>query len=313
MRTIRICTRQSELALWQANHVRTALQNLYPEMDIELHKVISEGDRTLDIPLHQVGGKGLFLKELEIALLEGKADLAVHSMKDVTVNLPRGLTIPVICTRDDPRDAFVSNRFNSLQDMPEGNNIGTCSLRRTSQLKAAYPHLEFSNLRGNVNTRLAKLDAGQYDAIILAVAGLKRLGHENRIREVISPDLSLPAVGQGAIGVECRVEDQNIRELIAPVNDPDTKILISAERKVNALLNGGCHAPVAVFAEHFTDQQEEKLRLRAVVGELDGSNLLKCERIGTMQFFDTLAEEVADDLIYRGADKILQRFNDDGF
>ncbi len=311
MQPIRICTRQSELALWQANYVKESLQSLYPAMEIHLHKVISEGDRTIDIPLHQVGGKGLFLKELETALLEGKADLAVHSMKDVTVNLPSDLIIPVICPRDDPRDAFVSNRYDSLDDMPEGSNVGTCSLRRTSQLKAVYPHLDFSNLRGNVNTRLSKLDAGQYDAIILAVAGLKRLGYENRIREAISPEISLPAVGQGAIGIECRADDRKMRDLIAPVNDPDSEILISAERKVNALLNGGCHAPVAVFAEHLTDQPEVKIRLRAVVGELDGSNLLKSERIGAHQFSEALAEEVADDLISQGASVILQRYNDD--
>ncbi len=310
MQPIRICTRQSVLALWQANHVKEAIQHLQPEISVEIHKVVSEGDRTLDIPLHQVGGKGLFLKELEMALLEGVADVAVHSMKDVTVNIPDGLAIPVVCSREDPRDALVSNRHASLEDMPEGSNIGTCSLRRTAQLKAAYPHLEFSSLRGNIQTRLSKLDSGQHDAVILAVAGLKRLGMEGRIRQVISPDICLPAVGQGVIGIECRADDARTRDLIAPINDPHSAILVCMERKVNAILNGGCHAPVAVFAEHWTDQEQSKLRLRAVVGELDGSRLLKSDLIGPYRSDSALAEEVAEDLIEQGAEKILRRFND---
>lgn len=310
MRKIRICTRQSALALWQANYVKESLQQLYPGLEVELHKFVSEGDRTLDIPLHQSGGKGLFLKELEMALLEGTADLAIHSMKDVTVNLPAGLTIPVVCPREDPRDAYVSNQYDSLKDMPEGSIVGTCSLRRTAQLRAAYPLLEFSSLRGNVHTRLSKLDGGQYDGIILAVAGLKRLGMEDRIRQAISPDICLPAAGQGVVGIECRADDEKTRDLISPINHPDSAILVATERKVNAILNGGCHAPVAVFAEQSIDKGETKLRLRAMVGELDGSNLLKCDRIGPYQSSDGLAEEVAGDLIDQGAEKILRRFND---
>ncbi|MCY4228303.1 MAG: hydroxymethylbilane synthase [Gammaproteobacteria bacterium] len=310
MQKIRICTRQSALALWQANYVKESLQQQYPGLVVELHKVVSEGDRTLDIPLHQAGGKGLFLKELEMALLEGAADLAVHSMKDVTVNLPDGLTIPVVCPREDPRDAYVSNHHDSLEEMPEGSIVGTCSLRRVSQLKAAYPHLEFSNLRGNVHTRLSKLDSGQYDAVILAVAGLKRLDMEHRIRQTISPDICLPAAGQGVVGIECRAEDEKTRDLISPINNPDSAFLVAAERKVNAILNGGCHAPVAVFAEQWFDRDETKLRLRAMVGELDGSNLLKSDRIGPYQSGGQLAEEVAGELVDQGADKILKRFSD---
>ncbi len=310
MQKIRICTRQSVLALWQANYVKESLQQLYPDLAIDLHKVVSEGDRTLDIPLHQVGGKGLFLKELEMALLDGTADLAVHSMKDVTVNLPAGLIIPAVCPREDPRDAYISNQYDSLEDMPGGSIVGTCSLRRTSQLKAAYPHLEFSSLRGNVHTRLSKLDCGQYDAIILAMAGLKRLGMEDRIRQAISPDICLPAVGQGVVGIECRADDEKTRGLISPINDPDSATLVATERKVNAILNGGCHAPVAVFAEQWIQKEEAKIRLRAMVGELDGSNLLKSDRIGPYQSSNRLAEEVAGDLMDQGADKILGRFND---
>lgn len=311
MRTMRICTRRSPLALWQARHVQTCLEKLHPGLSIELFEVVSEGDRTLDIPLHHAGGKGLFLKELEMALLEEKADLAVHSMKDVTINLPDGLEIPVLCTREDPRDAFVSNHYESLESMPAGGTIGTCSLRRKCQLKAAYPHLHFSNLRGNVHSRLAKLDAKQYDAIILAVAGIKRLGMESRIRQPISPDICLPAAGQGVIGVECRTGDAWIEELISPINDPGSALVVGAERRVNAILNGGCHAPIAVFAEQCRDQGHERLRIRGMVGEPDGTTLLKSDRTGTYEAAEMLAEEVARDLIAQGADEILAR-NSDG-
>lgn len=311
MRTIRICTRRSPLALWQANYVKERLERLHHGLCVELKEVVSEGDRTLDIPLHQAGGKGLFLKELEMALLEGKADLAVHSMKDVTMHVPDGLKIPVVCSSEDPRDAFVSNHFASLDSMPEGGNVGTCSLRRTAQLKAAYPHLRFTNLRGNVNSRLAKLDSGRYDAIILAVAGLKRLGMESRIREAINPDICLPAVGQGVIGIECRANDAQLEDLILPMNDQDSDLRVSAERTVNAILNGGCHAPIAVFAEQSNDRGQAILRLRAMVAELDGSIILKSDHAGPHATKNALAKEVAEDLIAQGADRILRRFNDD--
>ncbi|MXZ80197.1 MAG: hydroxymethylbilane synthase [Gammaproteobacteria bacterium] len=311
MRTIRIGTRRSRLALWQANYVKDGLKRLYPDRDVELVEIVSEGARTLDIPLHQAGGKGLFLKELETALLEGETDLAVHSMKDVTMHLPDGLEIPVLCPREDPRDAFVSNRFDSLDSMSRGGRIGTCSLRRTCQLKAAYPHLAFENLRGNVDSRMAKLDSGQYDAIILAVAGLKRLGMESRIRQAISPDICLPAVGQGVVGIECRSGDSEIRDLILPMNDPDSAIRVDTERQVNAALNGGCHAPVAVFAEPFDDQGEGKLRVRAMVGELDGSTVLKSDRVGPCAAGHMLGEKVAMDLLRQGARAILDRFGGD--
>jgi len=251
------------------------------------------------------------LKELEMALLEGKIDLAVHSMKDVTVNLPDGLHIPVMCSRDDPRDAFVSNHFDTLSSLPEGAVVGTCSLRRQCQIRALYPHVVLKNLRGNVNTRLAKLDDGQYDAIILAAAGLKRLGLDHRITEIIDPSDCLPAPGQGIVGIECRVDDGQVNELISPLNNLDATIQIKAERSANAQLGGGCHVPIAVFSE--LDQQgapENKLsgielRVRALVGRIDGSEIIRSEKRGSAAEPEILGIEIADDLNNQGAGEIL--------
>lgn len=300
-RTIRIATRRSQLALWQAYFVRDELQKHYPDLDVEIVELVSEGDRTLDIPLSQVGGKGLFLKELEQSLISGDCDIAVHSMKDVTVSLPEGLVIETICPREDPRDAFVSNQFESLDAMPDGAVVGTCSLRRGCQLRAAYPHLEVRNLRGNVNTRLSRLDSGDYDALILAAAGLMRLEFHDRIRDRIGTERMLPAVGQGAVGIECREADVEVRDLLRPLGDREATLRVQAERAANAALGGGCHVPVAAFAEI----QGSAMRMRGLVGEVDGSRILRAETTGDVDDAEALGRHVADDLLAQGAAEIL--------
>lgn len=314
MKMLRIGTRKSPLALWQANHVRDALLNAHRDIEVELVEIISEGDKTLDKPLSQSGGKGLFLKELELALLDSSIDLAVHSMKDVTVTLPDGLHIPVVCRREDARDAFVSNEFSLLANMPAGSVVGTCSLRRQCQVLAHYPHLLTKNLRGNVNTRLAKLDDNQYDAIILAVSGLKRLAFEHRITEAIEPSICLPAVCQGVVGIECRIDDQKVNRLIAPLNDRDTALQVQAERAVNQRLGGGCHVPIAVFAElkqpkpyqDLAGQEiRQEMRLRALVGEVDGSRILHSEMTASASEPVALGFAVAEHLLSQGAGDIL--------
>jgi len=301
MKTIRIGTRKSQLALWQAYYVRDRLLERHAQLQVELVEIVSEGDKTLDVPLSQVGGKGLFLKELEMALLEGKTDIAVHSMKDVTVTLPEGLCIPVICPREDPTDAFVSNEYASLEAMPKGGVVGSCSLRRRCQIQAAFPHLEVRNLRGNVNTRLARLDRGDYDGLILATAGLKRLEFHERIRQRLDTALSLPAVGQGAVGIECREGDTETIELISGLADPETTIRLIAERAANERLGGGCHVPIAVHAELIEDQ----VHVRGLVGELDGSRILRAESRGEKEEAEALGQAVAEELIAQGAQVIL--------
>ena len=303
MTVARIGTRTSQLALWQANYVRDALLSGRPGLQVELVEIISEGDKTLDIPLSRAGGKGLFLKELEIALLEREIDLAVHSMKDVTVGLPEGLHIPVYCAGEDPRDALVSNKFGCLDELPEGAVVGTCSLRRQCQIKARYPWLQLKNLRGNVNSRLQKLDSGLYDAIVLAVAGLKRLGMQQRIAQIIPASICLPAVGQGVVGIECRVDDVDIHRLILPLNDARSATRTLAERAANEKIGGGCHVPVAFHCE----QAGQWLTLRGLVGEPDGSGVLRCRRRGPVSDAVQLGIEVAQDLIAQGAGDILGR------
>lgn len=289
------------MALWQANLVANALRDNEKNYTVELVEIVSEGDKTLDIPLAQVGGKGLFLKELEIALLEGDIDLAVHSMKDVTVEMPEGLHIPIVFPREDPRDALVSNRFSSLQDMPEGSRIGTCSLRRQCQIKAGFPHLQMINLRGNVNTRLSKLDSNEYDGIILAVAGLKRLDMEHRIKQVLTPELCLPAIGQGIVGVECRIDDAEMNALLAPHNDSNAWVQVECERAANKHLGGGCHVPVAIYSE----LENDNLTLWALVGEVDGSKLLRSMDSAPSHQAVELGIRVAEDLVSQGAAEIL--------
>ncbi|MDO7909801.1 hydroxymethylbilane synthase [Pseudomonas monteilii] len=300
-REIRIATRKSALALWQAEYVKARLEAAHPGLLVSLVPMVSRGDKLLDSPLSKIGGKGLFVKELETALLEGQADIAVHSMKDVPMDFPEGLGLYCICEREDPRDAFVSNRYNSLDDLPLGSVVGTSSLRRQTQLLSHRPDLEIRFLRGNVNTRLAKLDAGEYDAIILAAAGLIRLGFESRITDSLDVTYSLPAGGQGAVGIECRSADSDIQALLAPLHHLETADRVVAERALNKRLNGGCQVPIASYAVLEGDQ----LWLRAMVGQPDGGALLRAEARGPRTAADLLGVQVADDLLDQGADVIL--------
>ena len=300
--TLRIATRKSQLALWQAEYVRDVLLQYQPDLNVELVKMTTQGDKILDTPLAKVGGKGLFVKELEAGLLSGDADIAVHSMKDVPVELPEGLHLSVICPREDPRDAFVSKNYASFESLPKGARLGTSSLRRQCQLAAQRPDLNIIDLRGNVNTRLQKLDAGDYDAIILAAAGLKRLGMQDRITETLSPEISLPAIGQGAVGIECRVDDDWVNELLAPLNDRDTAIRVRAERALNHRLHGGCQVPIAGYAE----LSHGVILLRGLVGTVDGSKIIHGEIAGQPEDAEYLGRVLAEDLLSRGADKILE-------
>ncbi|MDD3519295.1 MAG: hydroxymethylbilane synthase, partial [Chromatiales bacterium] len=267
---LRIATRKSPLAVWQAEEVARRVRELHPGVRVELVGMTTQGDRILDTPLAKVGGKGLFVKELENGLLDGSADIAVHSMKDVPMALPDGLCLPVILRREDPRDAFVSNRYPNLDALPAGARVGTSSLRRQCQIRARFPGLEILDLRGNVNTRLAKLDAGDYDAIILAAAGLKRLGFSDRITSLLEPQQSLPAVGQGAIGIECRENDPAVLALIQGLDDPETHLRVRAERAMNSGLNGGCQVPIAGHAW----LENDVLHLHGLVGRPDGNEVL---------------------------------------
>lgn len=302
-RTIRIATRKSPLALWQAEHVKSELERHHPGIRVELLAMSTRGDKILDTPLAKVGGKGLFVKELEVAMLEHRADLAVHSMKDVPVEFPDGLGLTVICDREDPRDAFVSNHFASIDDLPQGARVGTCSLRRQCQLKERRPDLEIITLRGNVNSRLAKLDDGQFDAIILAASGLKRLGFDERIRQEIAPEVSLPAVGQGALGIECRLDDAELIDLLQPLNHKDSWARLQAERAMNRQLQGGCQVPIAGYAVLEGDQ----IWLRGLVGEPDGSSVIRYEARGPQADADQLGVTVANALLEGGARDILDK------
>jgi hydroxymethylbilane synthase len=299
---IRIATRKSALALWQAEHVRTGLQTLHPGLEVELVTMTTRGDKILDSPLAKVGGKGLFVKELEQALFDGRADIAVHSMKDMPVELPDGLEIGAILNREDPRDAFVSNTYSSIDELPQGAIVGTSSLRRQCQLKAKRPDLEIRDLRGNVNTRLDKLDNGDYDAIILAAAGLKRLGFEERIRELIGPEVIMPAIAQGAIGIECRSGDERVKALIDLLADDKTSLRITAERALNAALDGGCQVPIAGYAE----LSHGVVVLTGLVGRPDGSEIVQGVISGRPEDAIELGTVLAEDLLSRGADTILQ-------
>ncbi len=299
---VRIATRKSPLALWQAEEVARQLKLHHPGIQIEFVKMTTKGDKILDAPLAKVGGKGLFVKELEQGMLDGTADIAVHSMKDVPVEFPPGLYLPIIMEREDPRDAFVSNNYQSLQDLPATARIGTSSLRRQLQLKAEMPEAEMLDLRGNVNSRLEKLDRGDYDAIILASAGLIRLGFEQRIRSRIAPEYSLPAIGQGAVGIECRENDDRILQLLTPLNHADTHTRLIAERAMNQRLNGGCQVPIAGYAELEGDQ----LWLRGLVGRPDGSEVIRDEIRGPASKAAELGLELAEKLLHKGADNILR-------
>jgi hydroxymethylbilane synthase len=302
LREIRIATRKSALALWQAEYVKARLEQAHPGLIVTLVPMVSRGDKLLDSPLSKIGGKGLFVKELETALLENTADIAVHSMKDVPMDFPPGLGLFCICEREDPRDAFVSNNFDSLDALPAGSIVGTSSLRRQAQLLARRPDLTIHFLRGNVNTRLAKLDAGEYDAIILAAAGLIRLGFENRITSSISVDDSLPAGGQGAVGIECRSADAEIHALLAPLHHDDTAVRVIAERSLNKHLNGGCQVPIACYAV----LEGDSIWLRGLVGDPSGKSLLRAEARAPQAHAQALGVEVAEALLAQGAADILK-------
>ncbi|GHD36500.1 hydroxymethylbilane synthase [Parahalioglobus pacificus] len=300
-RSLVIATRESPLALWQANHVKAALEHAHPDLAVTLLGMTSRGDQLLDVPLAKVGGKGLFVKELETALLDGSADIAVHSMKDVPMAFPDGLGLGVICEREDPTDAFVSNEFDALAALPAGSVVGTSSLRRECQLRARWPHLTVKFLRGNVNTRLAKLDAGEYHAIILASAGLKRLGFAERIRDSLQVEDSLPAGGQGAVGIELRSDDTATLELLQPLHNGPTAARVTAERAMNRHLNGGCQVPIACYAVI----EGEQLWLRGLVGRPDGSQILRAEGRAPMARAEALGVEVGEALLAQGAAAIL--------
>ncbi len=301
MQQLRIATRKSPLALWQAHFVRDALQSLHPDLDIKIIGMTTQGDKILDTPLAKIGGKGLFVKELELALLENRADIAVHSMKDVPMALPPGLVLPIICKREDPRDAFVSNHYSSVDALPANAIVGTSSMRRHCQLKERLPHLHIKDLRGNVNTRLSRLDEGQYDAIILATAGLLRLDMADRISQRMPTGDSLPAGGQGAVGIECREGDENTVALLKALHHEATATCVSAERAVNKTLNGGCQVPIACYAT----LNAQQIDLKALVGSIDGKLMLREEISGPADEAEQLGIELAQRLLARGADKIL--------
>lgn len=305
-KTVRIATRKSKLAMWQAEHIQARLASLYPELTIELVPMSTRGDIILDTPLAKIGGKGLFVKELEAAMLEGRADLAVHSMKDLPVEFPPGLELHTICESEDPRDAFVSNHYQSLNELPEGAVVGTCSLRRRCQVKERFPHLIINDLRGNVQTRLRKLDEGQFDAIILAASGLIRLELGERITSFIPVEDSLPANGQGVLGIEVRSDDDEIKALLEPLQCPTTRYRVLAERAMNRRLQGGCQVPIGAFAVVDGDH----LSLRGLVGDPDGAEVIREEIQGPVEQAEALGIELAEKLLARGAGEILKAVYD---
>jgi|TARA_B110001454_G_scaffold164231_1_gene153779 hydroxymethylbilane synthase len=300
-RTLRIATRKSPLALWQAEHVKSRLLALNPELTVELVTFTTKGDIILDTPLAKIGGKGLFVKELEVAMLAGDADIAVHSMKDVPMEFPEGLELGVILERETPTDAFVSNNFKSLEELPQGAIVGTSSLRRQCQLQNLRPDLVIRSLRGNVQTRLGKLDSGEFDAIILASAGLLRLEMESRIAQYLTPEISLPAGGQGAVGIELRSNDAETLALLKPLQHDTTAYRVTAERAMNRRLEGGCQVPIACYAE----ENNGELWLRGLVGSIDGKQMLTTEYRAPVAEAEALGIRAAEDLLGQGADKIL--------
>lgn len=301
-RTLRIATRNSALALWQAEFIKSELERMHDHVTVELLGIKTQGDKILDVPLAKIGGKGLFVKELEEAMLDGRADLAVHSMKDVPMMFPEGLGLVAICEREDPTDAFVSNDFENVDALPQGAVVGTASLRRESQLRAYRPDLQIRTLRGNVNTRLAKLDAGNYDAIVLASSGLKRLGFDARVRYSMPDTISLPAVGQGALGIECRLDDHELVDLLAPLNHQDSSDRVKAERALNRRLEGGCQVPIAAYA---LLEDNDVLWLRGLVGAVDGTEILRVEGRAPRAEGERLGRELAEELLALGADRVL--------
>lgn len=303
---LRIATRKSPLALWQAEFVKSRLLEIHDGLEVELVTMSTKGDKILDTPLAKIGGKGLFVKELETRMLEGDCDIAVHSMKDVPMEFPEGLFLPVICEREVPLDAFVSNTYEKFEDLPQGARVGTSSLRRKCQLLDLRPDLEIADLRGNVNTRLRKLDEGEFDAIILASAGLIRLEMADRIRSRIAPEVILPAVGQGAVGIECREGDPEVLDLIEPLNHHETSVRVRAERALNHRLEGGCQVPIGSYSILEGDQ----IYLRGLVGAVDGSTIIRAETRGLQADGETLGIQVAEELLDNGAQEILQTLYD---
>lgn len=301
--TLRIATRRSQLAMWQAEYIAAELGRLHPTVAVELIPMSTRGDQILDQPLAKIGGKGLFMKELEDGMLRGEADLAVHSMKDIPWRLPEGFSLAAVSSRADPRDAFVSNKYTTLSELPEGACVGTASLRRQCQIKDRRPDLHIEVLRGNVQTRLRKLDDGVYDAIILAASGLDRLELSARIASRLTPDESLPAVGQGALGIECRADDERVHDLVRGLEDPLTRTCVDAERAMNARLEGSCQVPIGGFAE----LEDNELHLRGLVGSPDGSEVIRGENRGPGAEAARLGTELGDDLLSRGAGRILQQ------
>ena len=301
-KTLRIATRNSPLALWQANFIGSRLKQYWPDLKVELVSMLTSGDKFLKDKLQAVGGKGLFVKELEEALLDNRADLAVHSMKDVPSTFPDGLKLAAICARESPFDVLVSPHFRNLVDLPENAIIGTTSLRRQSQLLAYRPDLRILPLRGNIQTRLNKLNLGDYDAIILAEAGLTRMGLQAHISEVIDPQIMLPACGQGALGIECRVDDTELQNYIKPLNDDLSALCVGAERQVNALLGGNCHVPLAVYCEPLS---EEIIRLRAVVSSADGKQILRSQRESNYREAQALSRQCVQELLSQNAAQLL--------
>ncbi|MDF1555502.1 MAG: hydroxymethylbilane synthase [Deferrisomatales bacterium] len=301
-KTLKIATRKSQLALWQANWIKSQIEERNPGLTVELVRIMTKGDKILDVPLSQVGGKGLFVKEIEDALLDGRADIAVHSMKDVPTGLPPGLHLAVITEREDPRDAWFSKDGVGFRDLPQGALVGTSSLRRQTQLKALRPDLRFEHLRGNVDTRLRKLEEGQYDAIVLAAAGVKRLGLADKVTEYLADDVTLPATGQGAVGIECRIQDPDTNALIAPLNHRPTWLAVTAERAFLATLEGGCQVPIAGYAQVDGDT----LKLRGLVGSLDGETLIRGSREGGANDAQMIGQSLGEEILDRGGREILE-------
>ncbi len=300
-----IASRESALAMWQACHIRDRLHALYPQTEVSILGMTTQGDQILDVSLSKIGGKGLFVKELEAALEDGRADLAVHSLKDVPMRMPEGFVLATIGDREDPLDAFVSNTYENLTALPAGSVVGTSSLRRESQIRARFPHLVVEPLRGNVQTRLRKLDEGQYAAIILAAAGLKRLGLHERIRGIISSEDSLPAVGQGALGIECRSDRQDVITMLQPLHDADTAACVRAERAMSLRLNGSCQVPLGGFAEI----KDGQLYMRGFVASPDGQKMLRAEALGEYENPEALGSRIAEALLAQGAGEILDALN----
>lgn len=301
--SIIIATRESPLALWQAEHVQALLRERYPEKDVKLLGMTTKGDQILDKTLSKIGGKGLFVKELEVAMQEGSAHLAVHSLKDVPMELPEDFVLAAVSSREDPRDAFVSPRYETLESMPAGSVVGTASLRRELMLRSKFPHLVVKPVRGNVGTRLRKLDSGEYDALIMASAGLKRLGLEERIREIISDEISLPSPGQGALGLECLANDEKTREAVAFINDEQTRACCLAERAVSRALGGSCQVPLAAYATI----ADSTMRLRALIGDHTTGELVATEQIGPWTEYERLASEAVEALLKQGARRYIEK------